>query len=63
MKHLLLIIVALVLGYALWTMSDRPARKAASQFVTRHGIRLGFLVLVVLLLVVAAANLPSTQLL
>ena len=63
MKHLLLILVLLVAGYTAWTLSDKGARKVASKFVTTHLIRLGFLVLVVLLLVVAAANLPSTQLL
>lgn len=63
MKHLLLILVLLVLGYVLWTISDKGARKAASRFITTHALRLGFLILVVLLLVVAAANLPSTSLL
>lgn len=63
MKHLLFILVFVVLGYALWTMSDKEARTSASKFVTTHLIRLGFLIVVVLLLVVAAANLPSTHLL
>lgn len=63
MKHLLLILVLLVLGYVFWTMADKPTRKAASRFVTTHALRLGFFTVVVLLLVVAAANLPSTQLL
>jgi hypothetical protein len=62
-KHLLLILVFMVAGYVLWTISDKAARKLASRFITEHVLRLGFMVVVVLLLVVAAANLPSTQLL
>lgn len=63
MKHLLLILVLLVFAYVAWTISDKSERKSASRFITKHGLRLGFLVLVVLLLVVAAVNLPSTPLL
>lgn len=63
MKHLLLILVLLVAGYAAWTIADKPARKAASRFIGTHALRLGLLIVVVLLLVLAAANLPSTPLL
>lgn len=62
MRHLLLILVLLVGGYVAWSVSNKSERNAASRFITRHGLRLGFLVLVVLLLLAAAANLPSTQL-
>ena len=63
MKHLLLILALLVVGYVFWTMADTFERKTASRFITRHGLRLGAIVLLVLLFVVAAAKLPSTQLL
>ena len=63
MKHLFLILVALVVGYAAWTLSDKYARRAAMQAVTRHAIRLGALIFVVLLLLGAAVKLTSTQIL
>lgn len=63
MKHLLLIIVVLVVGYVAWSVSDKYARRSASKFITRHGLRLGFMLAVALIMVLAAANLPSTQIL
>lgn len=63
MKHLLLILVVLVMAYTGWTMADKHARKVAVRFIGQHVLRLGFLILVVLLLLLAAANLPSTPLL
>ena len=61
MKHLLLILILLVAGYTFWNLSDAKTRKESSRFITKHGFRLGFMVLVVLLLLYAAAFLPSTQ--
>jgi hypothetical protein len=63
MKHLFLILVALVCGYTAWTLSDKYARKAAMQAITRHAFRLGALIFVVLLLLGAAVKLTSTQIL
>lgn len=63
MKHLFLLLVLIVVGYAAWTMSDKYARRAAMQGITRHGLRLGALILVALLLVAAATKLTSTPLL
>lgn len=63
MKHLFLILVLVVAGYGLWNIADKSERKLASRFITAHGMRLGFIVLVVLLLLWAAVQLPSTSLL
>ena len=63
MKHLLVILFMVVLGYALWATTDKPARKSALQLITRHGLRLGGLVLIVLLLLAAAVNLPASLIL
>lgn len=62
MKHLLLLIFASVVAYAAWVLSDKDARKIAMREITQHGIRIGFIVAVILLMVAAAANLPSTSL-
>lgn len=63
MKHMLLILVLLVCAYVAWTISDKRERAMAAKFATKHGLRLGLILLVVLLLVAAATNLPSTLLL
>lgn len=63
MKHLFLILVLLVVGYTAWTLSDKYARRAALQAITRHALRLGALILVVLLLLAAAVHLTSTPIL
>lgn len=63
MKHLFLILVWVVAGYAAWTLSDKYARRAAVQQITRHGLRLGAMVIVVLLFVVAAVHLQATKIL
>lgn len=62
MKHLLLLLFLSVAVYAAWVLSDKTARETAMREITRHGIRIGFIVVVLLLLVFAAANLPSTSL-
>jgi uncharacterized membrane protein YdjX (TVP38/TMEM64 family) len=62
-KHLLLLIVLLVLGYGAWQFFDHKERSQAARLVTRHGLRLGALVLVLLALVASAYYLPSTNLL
>lgn len=62
MKHLLLVLVASVGIYAAWVLSDKATRDSTMREVTRHGIRLGFIVIVLLLLLFAAVQLPSTSL-
>lgn len=63
MKHLLLILFLMVLGYILWTIADKRTRKKARYFVIHHGIPLGTLVLVLLLLLAAAVILPALNIL
>lgn len=63
MKHLFLILVLAVVLYVVWAVSDKKSRKDSVAFLMRHGVRLGLLVLVVLLLVAAAVYLPATSLL
>lgn len=63
MKHLLVLLVLLLLGYCVWQASDRPERKSAMKAITYHGFRIGALVLVLLLLVAAAVYLPSSSIL
>lgn len=61
MKHLLLILVVLVIGYAAWVLADKRERTVAVRQITKHGFRLGFIVLILLLLLLAATQLPSTS--
>lgn len=60
MKHLLLLIVLVVIGYGLWAASDAKQRQSAKATITYHSLRLGALILLLLLLVAAAVNLPSS---
>lgn len=60
MRAALLLICLAVLGYIAWSMADPVQRRSASRFVTRHGIRIGGIVLLILLLLAAAAHLPAT---
>ena len=60
MKHLLLLLFLAVLGYALWAATNEKTRQSYLQIAMHHGLRLGGLVLVVLLLLFAAINLPSS---
>jgi uncharacterized membrane protein YdjX (TVP38/TMEM64 family) len=62
-KHLLLLIVLLAAGYGVWQLLDPQERNQAARLITRHGLRLGALVLVVLVLVALAYHLPSTNIL
>jgi hypothetical protein len=61
MKHLLLILVVVVAGYAAWVLADKRERSVAVRHITKHGFRLGFIVLVLLILLFAATQLPSTS--
>lgn len=63
MKHLFILIVAIVAGYTAWHVSDRGARKHALRFITRHGMTLGAILVVLLALVALANYLPSQPLL
>lgn len=61
MKHLLLALFVAVVGYAFWVLSDRRERMVAMRHITRHALRLGAIVLILVLLLLAATQLPSTS--
>lgn len=60
MKHLVLLIVAIIVGYVTWHMADKKVRKAVVSDVAYHLFRLGALLLGLLLLVAAAVYLPAS---
>jgi len=62
-KHLFVLIVLIVAGYAAWQASDPETRKASARFITKHGIALGALLAALLSLVALANHLPSQPLL
>lgn len=62
MKHLLLLLVLVVSGYAIFQIADPVQRRVAIRAITKHGLRIGAIVLILLLLLWAAAILPSTSL-
>lgn len=61
MRHLFLIILLVVIVYAAWQFMPKTTRRTAAREVTRHGIRLGALVAIVLALAAAAYYLPVSQ--
>jgi hypothetical protein len=61
MKHLLLVLVIVIAGYAAWSLADKRERMVAMRHITRHGFRLGFIVLILVLLLLAATQIPSTS--
>jgi hypothetical protein len=63
MKHLLLLVVLLVAGYGTWHIISPLERRHGLRLITRHGLRLGALVLLLLALVALAYHLPSTNIL
>lgn len=63
MKHLLVILFLVVAGYASWVASDPDERQKAVRLVTHHGLRLGALILIALLLLASAVYLPASSIL
>lgn len=61
MKHLLLALLVAVVGYAFWVLSDKRERAVAVRHITRHFLRLGTIVLILVLLLLAATQIPSTS--
>lgn len=62
MKHLLLLIVIIVGGYVAWNIADQKVRDSTLTEITRHGLRLGALAILLLLLVAAAVYFPASNL-
>lgn len=63
MKHLLFAVAVLAVGYVLWHIADPTERREGVRFLTRHGLRLGALLLLLLVIVALAYHLPSTNIL
>ncbi|WP_421883170.1 hypothetical protein [Methylibium sp.] len=63
MKHLLLILIVAVVVYAAWNLASPIERRHGARLITRHALRLGAIVAVVLLLLAAAYYLPATGIL
>jgi hypothetical protein len=62
-KHLLLLLVVVAVGYGAWNLASPIERRHGLRLITRHGIRLGSLVLLALALLAAAYYLPATGIL
>jgi hypothetical protein len=60
MRAALLLICLAVFSYIAWSMADPHQRRSASRFATKHGLRLGGIVLVILLLLYAATQFSAT---
>ena len=63
MKHLLLVLVLLIVGYGVWHFFPKVARDEGVRLIARHGIRLGALVAAVLALLAVAYYASSTRIL
>lgn len=63
MKHFLVLIVTLCLAYGAWHLIPRPWRHEGLRLLSRHGLRLGALVLLIVALLALAYNIPSISIL
>jgi hypothetical protein len=63
MKHLLILIILAVVIYFAWNMADKKELAFARKFVTKHGVRLGAIIAILVALLAAAYYIPSTNLL
>lgn len=63
MKHLLLLLVVLVACYGVWHFVPKRERDEGIRLISRHGIRLGALVAVVLALLAVAYYASSARIL
>lgn len=63
MKHLLFLLVVLVACYGVWHFVPKQERDEGIRLISRHGIRLGALVAVVLALLAVAYYASSARIL
>lgn len=63
MKHLLILIVVIVAVYAAWHLSDAEVRSVMLRQITKHGMFLGAILVVLLALIALANYLPSQPIL
>jgi hypothetical protein len=62
MKHALLLIFLAVSTYTLWQVSDRTERNKALKQITKHGLFIGAIVTLILVVLDLAVYFPSTSL-
>lgn len=62
MRHAFLIAVVSIAGYIALQLSNKNERKRFASLVTRHGLRLGLLLLILALMLALAVQLPATSL-
>jgi hypothetical protein len=62
-KHLLLLLVLLCVGYGAWNFIPKPERDEGVRLISRHGIRLGALALLIAALLALAYYATSTRIL
>lgn len=62
MRGLFLLIFLVVLGYGIWQFVPAAERRKATKVIAHHGLRLGALICVVIVLALAAYYLPSSPL-
>lgn len=60
MKHFLLLLIAIVAGYGLWHVADRTERSIALRQITRHVLRLGAIVIVLVALMLLATQFTAS---
>jgi hypothetical protein len=63
MKHLLLLLLLLCAGYGAWHFIPKAKRDLGWRLVSRHGLRLGAMALVIFALLALAYHFPSTHIL
>jgi hypothetical protein len=61
MKHFFLILILIIAGYGLWQLADHTERSLALKQITRHGIRLLAVLLVLVALLLGATQFTSTS--
>lgn len=63
MKHFLLLLIASIVLYGAWQLADPTERRQLLAPLTRHGLRLAAIALLIAMLLWAAVHLPSSPLL
>ena len=63
MKHLIVLVVALVAAYGLWNWLSPIERREGVRVLARHAVRLGLLLLVAVALLIVAYYSPAIALL
>jgi hypothetical protein len=62
-KHLIILVIALIATYFLWNRLSPIERREGTRVVARHALRLGLLLLIAVALMVAAYYSPAIALL